>query len=140
LPQTAAPTQESGVPASDLPTAAGKLHGFGISSILYHGSKNIYFDPVLLDGAVPAADIILISHAHDDHVEMASLKKIITSETVLIISPNAAGFYDTHREEIGIPAVILNEGELTEVGAVTIQAVPAFDMQYHARGTGGWVL
>ncbi|MBN2084695.1 MAG: hypothetical protein JW748_05680 [Anaerolineales bacterium] len=36
-------------PASDLPPAVGKLHWFGTSSILCHGSKNIHFAPVALD-------------------------------------------------------------------------------------------
>jgi hypothetical protein len=91
-PPAASPTPESPAWDPDLPAAVGKLNWFGFSSILYHGTKNIYFDPVALEGNLPPADIILISHGHSDHADLESLKKIITSETVLIISPNVAGF------------------------------------------------
>ncbi len=135
IPATA--TQESIAPATDLPEVVGKLHWFGISSILYHGSKNIYFDPVMLTGNLPPADIILISHAHSDHADLDSLKQVLTSKTVLIISPNVAGFYESHKDEIGVPAVILDEGETTEVDGIKIKAVPAYDDQIHFRNGKG---
>jgi L-ascorbate metabolism protein UlaG (beta-lactamase superfamily) len=136
-PQEATPVVESTALGSDLPAAVGKLHWFGISAILYHGSKNIYFDPVTLAGNLPPADIILISHAHSDHADMDSLKQILTSGTVLIISPNVAGFYESHKDEIGVPAIILDEGQSTNVGGITIRAVPAYDDQIHFRSSKG---
>jgi L-ascorbate metabolism protein UlaG (beta-lactamase superfamily) len=135
---TAASTSIPPTPTSDLPAAAAKIHWFGISAILYHGSKNIYFDPVNLSGNPPPADLILISHAHSDHADLAGLKQAIGPGTTLIISPNVAAFYEQNKDALGIPARILAEGETTQVGDITIQAVPAYDSGGgHPRTAGG---
>ena len=136
-PIPASPTPEFTASAAGLPDTVSKLHWFGTSAILYHGSQNIYFDPVTLEGILPPADIILISHAHADHADLESLKKIIVPGTILIISPNVNSFFTTHAHEIGVVAMILGEGESAEVGEVQIKAVPAFDDQIHFRNTGG---
>ncbi len=136
---TAAPTATAipPTPTSDLPSAVGKLHWFGVASILYHGSKNIYFDPYNLRGNPPTADLILISHAHQDHADLASLLKIIGPNTILIISPGCAGFYENNKADLGIPATVLAEGETTQVGDIAIRAYPAYDMGFHPRSAGG---
>lgn len=135
---TPAPTIVPSTPTSDLPPAAAKIHWFGISAILYHGAKNIYFDPVNLSGNPPPADLILISHAHADHADLESLQQIVGPNTVLIISPNVTFFYNDVKDILGIPAKILAEGESTRVGDIAIQAVPAYDsVGGHPRAAGG---
>jgi len=136
-PVASAAAADTATPAPALPEAVSKLHWFGTSSILYHGSKNIYFDPVMLDGELPQADFILISHAHSDHVELESLKKIIGPGTILIISPNVQSFVQAHAHEVGVVPLILKEGEKAEFGNVNIEAVPAYDDQIHFRSTEG---
>jgi L-ascorbate metabolism protein UlaG (beta-lactamase superfamily) len=136
-PLAARATPEPPTPDPDVPSVVGKLHWFGISSILYAGSKTIYFDPVMLEGELPPADIIIISHAHSDHADMESLKKILTSTTVLIISPNVGSFYNANAHEIGVVGAILKDGESMHIGAVAVQAVPAYDTVIHFRETGG---
>jgi L-ascorbate metabolism protein UlaG (beta-lactamase superfamily) len=136
-PVSTATVQENGTPASDLPAAVGKLHWFGTSAVLYHGSKNIYFDPVTLAGNLPPADIVLISHAHADHADLESLEKIIVPGTILILSPNVGAFYHAHAHDIGVVPIFLKEGETAEIGGVKIEAVPAYDDQIHFRSTEG---
>ena len=135
IPPTATP-----IPASPTPTAQdalAKLHWFGTSAILYNGSKVIYFDPIGLDGNLPKADIILITHAHSDHWSVADIKKVIGPNTTLIISPNVSASYEASKADLGFPATILIEGAKTEVDGVNIEAVPAYDTSYHPKGTGG---
>jgi L-ascorbate metabolism protein UlaG (beta-lactamase superfamily) len=134
---TAAPTPVPPTPTSDLPSAVGKLHWFGVSSILYHGSKNIYFDPYILSGNLPTADLILISHAHSDHADLESLKQIIGPHTTLIISPNVTAFYELNKAELGVPATVLAEGETVQVGEIVVKAYPAYDSSFHPRSAGG---
>jgi L-ascorbate metabolism protein UlaG (beta-lactamase superfamily) len=136
-PLAATPAPEVSALDPGLPAAVGKLHWFGVSSILYHGSKTIYFDPVMLDGQLPPADIILISHAHSDHADLESLKKIIASGTILVISPNVSSFFNSNEHEIGVAAAMLDEGETTETGGVKIRAVPAYDTVIHFRDSKG---
>ncbi len=116
--------------------AVSKLHWFGISANLYNGSQKIYFDPVLLAGTLPTADIILITHAHDDHWSVPDLKKVIGPNTTLVISPNVTGPYETAKSELDIPAIVLEEGKTTEVNGVSIEAVPAFDIDEVPKGSG----
>jgi L-ascorbate metabolism protein UlaG (beta-lactamase superfamily) len=135
VPDTAVPA--AAAPTDDLPPIAAKLHWFGTSAILYHGSKNVYFDPVLLQGNVPAADVVLISHAHSDHADIESLRRIVTPRTVLIISPDVTSFYESHKAELGVEAIVLDEGETAEAGGIKVRAVPAFDTAGHPRSAKG---
>ncbi len=132
-----ATVQEIVTPTSDLPAAVGKLHWFGTSAILYHGSKNIYFDPVTLEGDLPKADFILISHAHSDHADLESIQKIVGPGTILIISPNVQGFYQAHPHEIGVVPLIMKEGDIEKFGDMQVEAVPAYDDVIHFRSSGG---
>jgi L-ascorbate metabolism protein UlaG (beta-lactamase superfamily) len=136
--ETAAPASVPATPTSDLPPAVAQLHWFGTAAVLFHGTKNIYFDPVNLSGDLPPADLILISHAHSDHADLASLQQIIGPDTVLIISPNVTDFYEQNKDALGILATVLAEGETTHVGDISIRAVPAYDSNGgHPREAGG---
>jgi len=138
--ETAAPptaTPDRIVATGEVPVIVSKLYFFGTASVLFHGSKNVYFDPLELEGTLPPADFILISHGHSDHADLASLQKILTADTVLIISSNVAPFYESHKDAIGVPAVVLDEGQVREIGGIRIEAVPAFDARYHPRSTQG---
>jgi L-ascorbate metabolism protein UlaG (beta-lactamase superfamily) len=115
----------------------GKLHWFGTSAFLYNGSKVIYFDPITLDGNLPKADIILVTHAHSDHWSVPDLKKVIGPNTILIIGPNVSSSYEAAKSDLGIPATVLSEGQTTEVDGLSIEAVPAYDTTYHPKGSGG---
>ena len=124
VPPTVSPIPPTATPS--LQAVLGKLHWFGTSAFLYNGSKVIYFDPIALDGNLPKADLILVSHAHSDHWSVADIEKIIGPNTTLIISPNISSFYEAAKSELGIPATILAEGQTTEVNGVSIQAVAAY--------------
>jgi L-ascorbate metabolism protein UlaG (beta-lactamase superfamily) len=142
-PTPAAPTAEPSatpIPVTAtpfIPDVVQKLHWFGTSAYLYNGSQVIYFDPVALSGDLPVADLILITHAHSDHWNVEDLLKIIGPDTTLIISPSTTSVYETAKEQLGVEAVVLKEGESTEVNGVTVRAVPAFDTRFHLKDSGG---
>lgn len=135
LAPTATPIPPTPVPP--LEAAIEKMHWFGTSAILYQGSQNIYFDPITLEGELPKADLILITHGHNDHWSVEDLLKIIGPNTTLIVSVNASGVYDHAKDQLGIEAKIVREGDTLEVNGVTIQSVPAYDLRFHPRATGG---
>jgi L-ascorbate metabolism protein UlaG (beta-lactamase superfamily) len=114
-----------------------RLHWFGISAYLYHGSLNVYFDPANLEGELPTADLVLVTHAHSDHYSLADLLKVVGPDTILVLGTNASSAYDRTRDQLGVEAIILGEGESIEAGGVKIEAVPAFEPRFHARGSGG---
>ena len=56
------------------------------SFLLRHGGSNIYIDPFMLPATDTKADLILITHAHQDHYSPDSIDKIIKSGTKIIAS------------------------------------------------------
>jgi L-ascorbate metabolism protein UlaG (beta-lactamase superfamily) len=137
---TPVPPTDTPIPPTPAPSAAdalSKLHWFGTSAFLYNGSKVIYFDPVALDGSLPKADLILVTHGHTDHWSVADLQKIIGPNTTLLIGENASTVYETDKGLLSIPATILKAGDKTEAAGISIQVVPAYDTSFHPQGSGG---
>jgi L-ascorbate metabolism protein UlaG (beta-lactamase superfamily) len=138
---TPEPTPVPPTPTPSLQDFAGKFHWFGTSAFLYTGSKIVYFDPVTLDGTLPKADLILVTHGHSDHWSIPDLKKIIGPNTQLVISPNSSTAYEANKADLGIPATILAEGQTAEVAGVSIQAVPAYGAGHpHEAGGVGFIV
>jgi L-ascorbate metabolism protein UlaG (beta-lactamase superfamily) len=140
LVPTPIPPTETPIPPTATPSAldaVARLHWFGTSAFLYNGSKVIYFDPVGLQGTLPKADIILITHAHNDHYSAADLQKIIGPTTKLIISPNVSAAYEADKATLGIPAITMNADDEVDVEGIKIKTVPAYDTTFHLRGTDG---
>jgi hypothetical protein len=138
----AAPTAEpTATPVPPTPTlspagALENIHWFGSLSVLYHGSKNIYFDPNNLLGDVPKADIILITHSHVETWNINYVKQIIGPNTTMIISPNMTVLYEQYKDELGVPAIVLAEGESTEVDGVKITATHVLEYTRHLPAAG----
>jgi L-ascorbate metabolism protein UlaG (beta-lactamase superfamily) len=131
------PTPIPPTPTQILQDVLVKLHWFGTSAFLYRGSKVIYFDPITLAGNLPIADLILVTHAHNDHYSVADMKKIIGPNTKLIIGPIVSSVYEVDKSALGIPATVLSDGQTTEVNGISVQAVPAYDSLGHVKGSGG---
>jgi L-ascorbate metabolism protein UlaG (beta-lactamase superfamily) len=135
IPPTATVVPPSPTPAPQ--DALANFHWFGTSAILYTGSKVIYFDPITLDGNLPKADLILVTHAHSDHWSVPDLQKIIGANTSLIIGANVSVAYEADKAAVGIPATIMNDGDKNEIDGISIEAVPAYDGHGHPQGAGG---
>lgn len=106
------------------------------SLMLQAGGKTIYIDPAQgnYDG-LPSADLILITHAHGDHLQPAIAAKLRKPETVVIAPAEAAA---------KLPgAKIMANGETRQWEGWSIQAVPMYNLVrgYHRKGQGnGYVL
>lgn len=106
----------------------------------------ILTDPVLTShvghlrrrrGPLPApeaslADLVLVSHLHGDHLHVRSLRKI--SHRVPVVMPRGAAKAIRMLRVLRHTDVIeMSAGEVLQVGAVTIRAVPArHDARRHA--------
>ena len=88
------------------------------------GSKVIYTDPFKTVKEDPA-DIVLLSHEHFDHLSLEDLNKVCTPETTIVASTSC---------KEGLAKVKANEKRFLEpgmkhsVGEVTIEAVPAYNV------------
>jgi L-ascorbate metabolism protein UlaG (beta-lactamase superfamily) len=130
-----------------LETGAGELEitflGHGTLMFKYDG-KTIHVDPysrVADYGRLPAADLVLVTHEHRDHLDPDALAKIVTSRTEIIANGGSASELES--------ATILRQGESTTVHGIGIEAVPAYNIEhkrpggqpFHPQGVGnGYVL
>jgi L-ascorbate metabolism protein UlaG (beta-lactamase superfamily) len=98
-----------------------RLHWLGHASFRLDGPPVIYFDPWRLQGALPQADVILVSHEHSDHCSPQDVKRVSGPGTVIVASPSAA------QKLRGDPRVLRPGGRMT-VGDAEIEAVPAYNV------------
>lgn len=89
--------------------------------------KVIYVDPVRARKG-EKADLILITHDHDDHYEPAVIKALSKQGTV-IVAP----------KRLGLETAILAPGASGSFAGFTVEAIPAYNIkktQFHPRRDG----
>jgi len=138
---------QEGFETDTLPTAAGdlKITFIGHGSLMFaFGGKIIHVDPYsrLADYAkLPAADVVLITHEHQDHLDAAALRAVRTEKTAVVLAPAAAT-----RVQGGLA---MKNGDVRTVAGLKIEAVPAYNVvhrrdngqPFHPKGAGnGYVL
>lgn len=116
---------------------------FHASLLIEAGGKAIYVDPWgkgNYDG-LPAADLILITHIHPDHLDAAEIAKLSKPGTTIIAPPAVAATVTS--------AKILRNGESTTWEGWAVDAMPMYNMKrgpeagkfFHDKGRGnGYVL
>jgi L-ascorbate metabolism protein UlaG (beta-lactamase superfamily) len=90
----------------------------------------------------PDADLVLVTHTHQDHLDPAALEQVAAEDTVFVMDANSAA-------EFGGEATALANGETFEFQGIVVTAVPAYNVArtrddgspYHARGAfNGYLL
>ena len=128
-------------------TSAGDLKitfiGHGTLIFTFNG-KVIHIDPYgkLTDYSIlPKADIILITHEHSDHFDLAVIKMLRTNKTELF-------FTETCAQKIS-GGMVMKNGEVQTIQGIKIEAVPAYNIvhkrdngqPFHPQGVGnGYIL
>lgn len=114
-------------------TSKGNLEitfiGHGTLMFAFEG-KVIHVDPWtrLADySRMPKADLILLTHDHQDHLDQKALQLIRVPETVLILTETCA-----KQVEGG---VVMKNGDRKTIQGLEIEAVPAYNL-VHMRGNG----
>lgn len=116
-----------------------------------HGSLYFKFNQMIIHvdpysrvadySILPKADLILITHEHRDHLDMAALKEIRKKNTEIILTEIC---FSTINE-----GYILRNGESKSILGFKIEAVPAYNIlhlrengqPYHPKGAGnGYVI
>jgi L-ascorbate metabolism protein UlaG (beta-lactamase superfamily) len=129
----AAAAQEDALQRDTIATSGGDLvitfvgHG---SLVFEHGGKVVHVDPFgrLTDyGALPKADLILVTHHHGDHLDPEAIAKLRTERTELVLTAECARTVEGGK-------VMANGARLT-VSGFDIEAVPAYN-QVHKRDNG----
>jgi len=116
-----------------IPTSSGDLEitfiGHGTLMLEFDG-KVIHVDPFgkLTDYSdMPDADLILITHEHRDHLDLAAIAAIRKSSTIIVANPSAGSKLEGTR--------IMKNGQVETVMGLSIEAVPAYNV-VHKRDNG----
>jgi len=116
------------------------------SAIIQWKEKTIYIDPSggakAFEGK-KAADIVLITDIHGDHMDIDTLDSLDISKAVIVV-PQAVG----EKLPAGYTGqlVIINNGETKNVQDIAIEAVPMYNLReealkFHEKGRGnGYIL
>jgi L-ascorbate metabolism protein UlaG (beta-lactamase superfamily) len=136
-----------GLEKDTLPTSAGNLEVtfVGHGSLFFgFGGQVIHVDPFgkLADYAtLPKADVVLVTHAHGDHLDAAALAAVRKPGTRVLVARACEGKVEG--------ATVLANGERASVAGVTVEAVPAYNLvhkrpdgsPFHPKGEGnGYVV
>lgn len=134
---TSTATTTAGVTVTPIEHASGVLRWDG---------QVIYMDPVgdaELYVNEPAPDVVLLTHAHPDHVSTSTLAAVTTDETQLV-APQTV--YNELPADIADRTTVLANGDASSVNDLTVNAVPMYNLPesedaYHVKGEGnGYVL
>ncbi|HVN30730.1 MAG TPA: MBL fold metallo-hydrolase [Thermoanaerobaculaceae bacterium] len=123
-----AATAAGGGEATDM---TKNLHWLGHDTFRFDGPPVVYVDPYQLRDGLPAADVILITHDHFDHLSPADVAKIHKAGTVVVAPKEVAG-------KLSVPVTVIGLGESKTVAGITIKAVPAYNTNktFHPKADG----
>ncbi len=110
--------------------AEQKVHWLGQAAFRVGDGPVVFTDPYQLKAA-GAADLILITHSHRDHLSPADIEKIRTPATV-IVAPDDPEC----RKQLTGDVRFLRPGDTLTARGVEIQAVPAYNLppkSFHPR-------
>lgn len=134
------------------PTEMGELvisfvgHG---TLMMQLGNTVIHIDPVSREAdydEMPAADLILITHEHGDHLDARAISKILNDDTKLVMTQTC---FDMFEMEGSMNMDVLRNGDKTVFEKINIEAIPAYNIEhkrsngtaYHPKGSGnGYIL
>ncbi|MEA3406556.1 MAG: MBL fold metallo-hydrolase [Chloroflexota bacterium] len=112
------------------------IHWLGHASVRIDDEVVIYIDPWKVGEGKPA-DLILVTHAHHDHLSPEDIARLSTPETVIVCPASCV-------EEVSGDVRVISAGESLQIGAVLIEAVPSYnvDKPNHPKEAGnvGYVI
>jgi L-ascorbate metabolism protein UlaG (beta-lactamase superfamily) len=123
----------AGLSALSPEDALGRIAWYGQSSLRVElGGLVVWIDPVDVRSK-DKADLILVTHGHDDHFSKADISALSGPKTVVL-----AGFDGSAYQRIA-------PGDAKAFGALKVEAVPAYNVKksrYHPKSSGfcGFIL
>jgi L-ascorbate metabolism protein UlaG (beta-lactamase superfamily) len=116
---------------------AANIHRFGQASVLLiAGDKKIYIDPFQI-GKPDAADVILVTHSHSDHLSMNDIAKVIAPDTIVAAPKDCAAKIEAR---FGVKVIVVEPGQKILAAGVPVEVVPAYNVKKDAHPKGnGWV-
>ncbi len=113
-------------------------HLYGGACIKINDKSVIYFDPANLSekGMEHKADLILISHSHDDHFSIKTLEELVKPTTIIVCPLDCEEELLNDHYDFNI--YVIKSGETITLNDVKINAVPAYSSTAHPE-SAGWL-
>lgn len=113
-------------------------HPYGSACIRINSEIIIYFDPVNLpeESMKKKADIILLTHSHEDHFSVKTLEDLVKPTTMIICPVDCEE--SLIKEEFDFNIYVVKPGETVKLNHVKIKAIPAYSTSAHPNSEG-WV-
>jgi L-ascorbate metabolism protein UlaG (beta-lactamase superfamily) len=92
----------------------------GHDSFRIEGSRTVYIDPWKLGRGAPPADVILVTHAHYDHLNKDDIAALSKAGTVVVGPREVTSQLSGETRTIAV-------GQTIKVNGVTVSAVPAYN-------------
>lgn len=109
--------------------------------------KVIYIDPYQVTGTLEAADLVLISHEHSDHLSPDDLVKVVTRGTAVVTIPACRSKVEAAKPK---QVTVVKPGDEVTIAGIRIEAVAAYNVNkfrspgnpFHPREDGkvGFIL
>ena len=96
------------------------IHWLGHASFRIENGVTIYIDPWKLKGSPIAADLVLVTHGHRDHLSPDDIRKISRPDTIIVCPVACVG-------QVSGDVRPIAPGESMRVGDVAIEAVPSYN-------------
>lgn len=124
----------------EIETLLEGIKWLGHASFLIEDEIVIYLDPFELPEGLPRADLILITHGHQDHLSPEDILKVLGPGTRVVTVEAAESLLP---EEVS-KVVVVKPGESVQVEGIGIEAIPAYnknkDFHPRERGDAGYVI
>ena len=106
------------------------------SSFLFDGDTKVYLDPWGVPDGAPQADVIFITHSHDDHFSAEDIEKVRGDHTRIATTADVA-------QELSGSIEIVSPGDSLELAGIPVNVMPAYntapDRQTFHPKRNGWV-
>ena len=93
----------------------------------------IHVDPTMREAdyaTMPDADMILITHHHGDHLDLAAINQIIKEDCPVVMTQSCHEQLEDFKG-----AVIMKNGEQNTIKGIPVEAIPAYNIE-HKRSNG----
>jgi L-ascorbate metabolism protein UlaG (beta-lactamase superfamily) len=124
-------------------------HAYGSACIRITHSKVIYIDPSCLSSEQRRikADLILVTHSHDDHFSPTTIQELCKESTTIVATKDchdelikASQGFKSKALSPEFKVKALSPGDKTAVDEITIEAVPAYNLESSAHPRSkGWL-
>lgn len=113
-------------------------HPYGSACIRINNRNVIYFDPSYLSekNIETKADLILISHSHDDHFSVETLEKLVKPTTIIVCPSDCEE--ELLQDHFDFNIYVIKSGETVKLHNVKISAFPAYSSSAHPD-SAGWL-